>query len=139
VVAKDLQSLSSCQPEKNIFKIFNFSAVELYPLCFEHFDFSMDRCSRRLALKSPNPTGCGYNPVSGDLRSIWIFFHCLPNSPVRSGTQCMGDFPVGRHPAFGYRSQKIVCFLGKCFHRSILLISGHMTVADFITYFWDII
>jgi hypothetical protein len=92
------------EPKENFFKILYLAAIELNPFGPEHFDFSLYSGTRRLSLKPPNPTGCGNNPMSGNLRCIWISFHNLPNPPVGFGSQGMGDFFIGRHPAFRYFS-----------------------------------
>ena len=114
--------LNFAKYEKNNFKILNFYAIKLDSLRFEHFDLTLYSCTRRLSLKPPNPTGCGNNPMSGNLGCIWISFHNLPNPPVGFGSQGVGDFLVGRHPAFRYRSQNIIGFLGKSFHLSTSLL-----------------
>jgi len=124
MVQYHLQILSSWESEKNIFKIPYFCTIEFDTFCFEHFDLSLYRCSRSISLESTNPTGCGNNPVSWYLRSIWISFHGLPNPSVGFGSQSVGDFLVGRHPALRYRSQKIIGFIGKCFHFSTSSIIG---------------
>jgi hypothetical protein len=83
-----------------MFKILYFSAIKLDSFRLEHFDFSLYSGSRCLSLKSPNPTGCGNNPVSGHLGRIWICSHGLPNSPVGFGSQGMGNLFVGRYTPF---------------------------------------
>jgi hypothetical protein len=44
-------------PEENFFKILDFTAVDFDPFGLEHLDFFLDRASRRLPLKPPNPPG----------------------------------------------------------------------------------
>jgi hypothetical protein len=90
------------ESKKNFFKILYFSSLELDPLIFEHFYFFLYRGPRCLSLKSPNPTGCGNNSVSGNLGRIRVFFHGLPDSPICSGSQGMGNFFIGRYPPFGH-------------------------------------
>jgi hypothetical protein len=104
------------KPEKNFFKILNFTVLDLDPFRLEHIDFSLDRSPRRMPFKSPNPTGCGNNPMSGDLRRIGVSFHGLANPPVGFGSQGMGDFAVGCDPACRYFPQQVVGFVGKFFH-----------------------
>ncbi len=70
--------------KKNFFKILYFSFVELDPFVFEHFYFFLYSGSRCLSLKSPNPTGCGYNPVSGNLGRIRVSSHGLPDPSISS-------------------------------------------------------
>jgi hypothetical protein len=104
------------ESKKNFFKILYFSSVELDPFVFEHFDFSLYSGSRCLSLKSPNPTGCGNNPVSGNLWRIGVSSHGLPDSPIRPGFQGMGYFLIGRYTPFRHLPQYLVRFFGKCFH-----------------------
>jgi len=98
--------LKSCEiqvlgeSKKNFFKILYFFSVELDPFIFEHFYFFLYSGSRCLSLKSPNPTGCGNNPVSGNLGRIGISSHGLPNPPICSGFQGMGNFFIGRYAPF---------------------------------------
>ena len=105
---------------KNFFKILYFSSVELNPFGFEHFYLFLYSSSRRLSLKSPNPTGCGNNPVSWDLRRIGVFSHGLPDAPICSGFQGMGNFFIGRYAPLRHFSQKIVRFIGKSCHFFII-------------------
>jgi hypothetical protein len=79
--------------------------VELNPFVFEHFDFSLDRPSRCFSLKSPNPTGCGNNPVSGDFGRIGVVAHGLTDPAIGFGVQGKGDFLIGGNASFRYRSQ----------------------------------
>ena len=134
-----LPTLSYGEPKKNLFKIPNFFTFELDTFCFEHFDLSLYSCARCLSLKPPNPTGCGNNPVSGNLRCIWISFHNLSNPPVGFVSQGVGDFLVSRHLAFRHRSQKIIGFLGKSFHFSISLLlddlAGSYAIRDCLQLF----
>jgi hypothetical protein len=88
------------ESKKNFFKILYFSSVELDPFLFEHFDFFLYRGSRCLSLKSTNPTGCGNDPVSGNLGRIRVFSHGLPDPPIGFGIQGMGDFFIGRYAPF---------------------------------------
>ncbi len=101
-----IRNLCQCQskPKENIFKIPDFSAFQLDTFCFEHFNLSLYSCSRCLSLKTPNPTGCGNHPVSGNLGCIRIFFHGLPDPTVGFGSQGMGDFFIGCHTALRYFS-----------------------------------
>jgi len=85
------------ESKKNFFKILYFSSVELDPFVFEHFYFFMYSGSRCLSLKSPNPTGCGNNAVSGNLGRIGVSSHGLPDPPICSGFQGMGNFFIGRY------------------------------------------
>ncbi len=88
------------ESKKNFFKILYFSSVELDPLVFEQFYFFLYSGSRCLSLKSPNPTGCGNNSVSGNLGRIGVSPHGLPNPPICSGFQRMGNFFIGRYAPF---------------------------------------
>ena len=88
------------EPKKNFFKILYFSSVEFDPFVFEHFDFSLYSGSRCLSLKAPNPTGCGNNPVSGNLGRIGVSSHSLSNPPICSSFQGMGNFFIGRYAPF---------------------------------------
>jgi hypothetical protein len=45
------------EPKENLFKILDFTADDFDPFRLEHFDFFLDRDSRRLPFKPPNPTG----------------------------------------------------------------------------------
>jgi hypothetical protein len=99
---KNVILTNALKPEENLFKILDFTADDFDPFRLEHFDFSLDRTSRRMPFKPPNPTGCGNNPMSGNLRRIWISFHRLANPPVGLGSQGMGDFFIGCHPAGWY-------------------------------------
>ena len=74
------------ESKKNFFKIFYFPTMELDPFVFEHFYFFLYCSSRCLSLKSPNPTGCGNNPVSGNLWRIGVSSHGLPDPPICSGS-----------------------------------------------------
>jgi hypothetical protein len=87
---------------KNFFKIFYFAIVELDSFVFEHFYFSLYRRSRCLSLKSPNPTGCGNNPVSWNLGRMGVSSHGLPDAPICSGIQGMGNFFIGGYAPFGH-------------------------------------
>jgi len=88
------------ESKKNFFKILYFSSVEVDPFVFEHFYFFLYSGSRCLSLKSPNPTGCGNNPVSGNLGRIGVSSHGLPDPPICSGFQGMGNFFIGRYAPF---------------------------------------
>jgi hypothetical protein len=98
--------LKSCEiqvlgeSKKNFFKILYFSSVELDPFVFEHFNFFLYSGSRSLSLKSPDPTGCGNNPVSGNLGRIGVSSHDLPDSPICPGFQGVGNFFIGRYAPF---------------------------------------
>jgi hypothetical protein len=70
------------ESKKNFFKVFYPFSVELNPFVFKHFYFFLYSGSRCLSLKSPNPTGCGNNPVSGDLWRIGVSFHGLTDPPI---------------------------------------------------------
>ena len=86
--------------KKNFFKVLYFSSVELDPLVFEHLYFFLYSGTRCLSLKSPNPTGCGNNSVSGNLGRIGVSSHGLPDPPICSGSQGMGNFFIGCYPPF---------------------------------------
>jgi len=45
------------EPKEIFFKILNFTTDDFDPFRLEHFDFFLDRDSRRLPFKPPNPTG----------------------------------------------------------------------------------
>ncbi len=88
------------ESKKNLFKILYFSSVEVNPFVFEHFYFFPYSSSRCLSLKSSNPTGCGNNPVSGNLGRIGVSSHGLPNPPICSGFQGVGNFFICRYAPF---------------------------------------
>ena len=90
------------ESKKNFFKILYFSSVEFYPFVFEHFYFFLYGGPRCLSLKSPNPTGCGNNPVSRDLGCIGVSSHGLSDPPICSGIQGTGNFLIGRYAPFGH-------------------------------------
>ena len=100
LILKSCKSQVLGESKKNFFKILYFSSVELDPFVFEHFYFFLYSGSRCLSLKSPNPTGCGNNPVSGNLRRIGVSSHGLPDPPICSGFQGMGNFFIGRYAPF---------------------------------------
>jgi hypothetical protein len=102
--------------KKNAFEIHYFPFANLDPFIFEHFYFLLYSGSRCLSLKSTNPTGCGDNTVSGNLRRIGVCPHGLPNPPICFASQGMGDLFIGRYAPFGNLSQKIVCLFGKGLH-----------------------
>jgi hypothetical protein len=86
--------------KKNFFKILYSFSVELDPFLFKHFYFFLYSASRYLPFKSPNPTGCGNNPVSGNFGRIGVSFHGLTDSPICSGFQGMGNFFIRRYTPF---------------------------------------
>ena len=104
------------EAKENLFKILDFAALDFDPFRLEQVDFFPDRASRHLPFKSPHPTGCGNNPVSGHLRRIGVIFHGLADAPVGFGSQGMGDFFISCHPAGRHLPQQIVGLFGKCFH-----------------------
>ena len=108
------------ESKKNFFKILYFSSVKLNPFVFEHFYFLLYSGSRCLSLKSPNPTGCGNNPVSGNLRRIRVSSHGLPDPSISPGSQGVGDFFISRYAPLRHLLQKIVYFIGKGLHFSLL-------------------
>ncbi len=85
------------ESKKNFFEILYFSSVKADPFIFEHFHFFLYRSSRCLSLKSSNPTGCGNNPVSGNLGRIGVPSHDLPDPPISSGFQGVSNFFIGRY------------------------------------------
>jgi len=88
------------ESKNNFFKILYSSSVELDPFVFKQFYFLMYSGSRCLPFKSPNPTGCGNNPVSGNLGCIRVSFHGLTDPPICFGSQGMGNFFIGRYAPF---------------------------------------
>jgi hypothetical protein len=115
--------------KKDVFKIRHFFPVKLDPFVFEHFYFFLYGRSRCLSLKSPDPTGCGDNPVSGDFGRIRIFSHGLAHPPICFCSQGMGNFFIGRYAPFGHRPQKIVHFIGKGFHCIPQYACRHLTLS----------
>ena len=109
-------AIFSLKSKKQLFKIPDFTAADFDTFGLEYFDFALNRVPRSLPFKSPDPTGCGNNPMSGDLWRIRVSFHGLPDSPVGFGSQGVGEFFVGGHSACGYGTQKIVGPFGKCCH-----------------------
>jgi hypothetical protein len=53
----NIPTLFNGEPEENFFEIFYLAAIEFNPFGLEHVDFSLNRASRCLSLKPPNPTG----------------------------------------------------------------------------------
>jgi hypothetical protein len=93
------------EPKKNVVKILYLPSLKFKPFLFEQFDFSLDRPSRCFSLKSPNPTGCGNNPVSGDFGRIGVVAHGLTDPAIGFAIQGMGDFLIGGNAPFGHLSQ----------------------------------
>jgi hypothetical protein len=92
----------SGESKNNILKILYFSSLKLDPFAFKHFYFFPYGGSRRPPPEAPDPTGCGKNPVSGNLRRIGISFHCLSHPPIGFRAQGMGNLFIGRYAPFGH-------------------------------------
>ena len=73
------------ETKKNVFKIPYPSSPDLDPFVFEHVYFLLYSGSRCLSLKSPNPTGCGNNTVSGNLGRIGVLSHGLADASICFG------------------------------------------------------